>query len=175
MILRMIGISRLGFGYFLAYSCLLIHMLDGNMILMKNNKQNITPRNGDGEKDGYWVMYYNNGELWYKGSYINDVKQGDWFVYFDNGQLWYNGSYINSLKHGDWVWYFSDGQLYYKGSYINGERHGDWERYYYDGKLRYKGSYINGKKIGMWKEWNYNTKEYDNIFYGEYNNLRYAK
>jgi len=96
----------------------------------------------------------------------NDEKHGEWIVYWNNGQLHYKGEYINGKHHGDWVWYHINGQLYSKGEYINGEQHGDCVMYFSDGQLRFKGSYNNGKRVGMWKEWNYDTKEYDNIFYG---------
>jgi len=46
--------------------------------LMKNIKEDITPRNVNGERHGEWIEYWNNGQLFYKGTYINGNKIGMW-------------------------------------------------------------------------------------------------
>ena len=74
-------------------------------------------------------------------------KHGYWEIYFYNGQLSLKGSYLNDKKHGDWESYWSNGKLSYKGSFLNGEKHGDWESYWGNGKLDYKKTYDNGKEV----------------------------
>ena len=41
-------------------------------------KKNITPRNNKKQAHGLWLCYYNDGNLGYKGHYINDIKYGYW-------------------------------------------------------------------------------------------------
>ena len=90
---------------------------------MESKKENIKPYNEDGEQHGYWESYY------------------------DNGQLSYKGNYVNGNRHGYWESYFSDGQLNYKGNYVNGKQHGYWDSYWDNGELDYKGFYDMGKEV----------------------------
>ena len=49
--------------------------------------KDITPRNEKGERHGYWESYFDNGQLWYKGNYVNGNKHGYWERYYRNGEL----------------------------------------------------------------------------------------
>jgi antitoxin component YwqK of YwqJK toxin-antitoxin module len=86
-------------------------------------KQDITPTNDKVEKHGYWERYYLNGQLFFKGNFVN------------------------GKAHGYFEWYHSNGQLYFKGNFVNGEQHGYYEEHYTNGKLLYKGYYDMGKKV----------------------------
>ena len=43
-------------------------------------------RNENGERHGYWEVYYSNGQLWFKGHYNNGEEVGYWEDYY-NGKL----------------------------------------------------------------------------------------
>jgi len=62
-------------------------------------------------------------------------KHGPWEVYWDNGNLDYKGNYINGKKHGLFEDYWYDGILMYKTNYINGKKHGLCENYLNNGKI----------------------------------------
>jgi antitoxin component YwqK of YwqJK toxin-antitoxin module len=49
--------------------------------------KNITPYNEQGQSHGYWEYYWGNGQLWYKGNYVNGKLHGYWEEYYVNGQL----------------------------------------------------------------------------------------
>ena len=49
--------------------------------------------NAKGEKHGYWESYYDNGNLWYKGNYVDGKEHGYWESYYYNGNLYYKGFY----------------------------------------------------------------------------------
>jgi len=116
--------------------------------------------NSEGKRHGYWEYYHYNGNLFYKGNYVNDKRDGYWEYYHSNGNLSYKGNFVNGNKHGYWEEYHSDGNLSYKGNYVDGERHGYWEYYYYNGNS-YKGNYVDGERHGYWEEYDYNG----NLFY----------
>jgi len=78
--------------------------------------------NEKGEEHGYWENYYSNGQLDYKGNYVNGKKHGYWENYWSDGQLWHKGNYVNGKKHGYWESYYSNGDLIYKGYYNMGKR-----------------------------------------------------
>ena len=41
----------------------------------------------NGKKEGAWVWYYPNGQLWEKGNFKNGQREGAWFFYEPNGTL----------------------------------------------------------------------------------------
>jgi len=56
--------------------------------------KDITPINKDGKPHGYWEYYYANGNLTYKGNFINGQEDGLWEWYHSNGQLYSKEYYI---------------------------------------------------------------------------------
>ena len=48
----------------------------------------IQPRNKEGKEHGYHEGYFSNGNLWYKGNYINGQEDGYWeWHWFGGGEL----------------------------------------------------------------------------------------
>ena len=41
-------------------------------------KQDLKPRNDKDQKLDLWIRFYDNGNVYIKGIYINDVKYGYW-------------------------------------------------------------------------------------------------
>jgi len=50
-------------------------------------KINITPKNKKGQPHGLWELYLSNGQLYFKGNYINGQAHGLWEWYHSNGKL----------------------------------------------------------------------------------------
>ena len=65
---------------------------------MKNKR----PYNSQDQRHGTWECYYSNGQLSYKGNYINGKQDGAWEHYYSNGQLHYKGNYTNGKEDGIW-------------------------------------------------------------------------
>tara|TARA_B100000768_G_C11181112_1_gene332974 strand:+ start:112 stop:522 length:411 start_codon:yes stop_codon:yes gene_type:complete len=74
----------------------------------------------NGKKDGFWLDYWENGQLQSKTNHKNGKLEGSWVSYHLNGQLRDKGQYKNGLKDGSWVSYFGNGQLRSKGNYKKG-------------------------------------------------------
>ena len=66
----------------------------------------------NGEREGAWVGYWSDGQLFFKGSYKNGKEEGAWVGYHKNGRLEYKGIYKNGSIEGPWVWYESDGSVF---------------------------------------------------------------
>ena len=47
----------------------------------------INPFNAEGEKHGTCEYYYDNGNLMYKGNFVDGKEHGYWERYYDNGKL----------------------------------------------------------------------------------------
>ena len=85
----------------------------------------------------------------YQGSFKNGLREGSWVRYWDNGNLYYKGDYKNGKKEGSWVSYHKNGQLRYKGDYKNGEEEGSWVGYKVSGSVwkKFTGTFKEGVKI----------------------------
>jgi antitoxin component YwqK of YwqJK toxin-antitoxin module len=70
-----------------------------------------SPKNAKGQRHGIWVGYHDNGKLWFKGTYINSIRQGPWEQYHTNGQLMYKVTYILGQRDGLFQWYYLNGSL----------------------------------------------------------------
>ena len=60
-----------------------------------------------------------------QGSFSDGEREGSWVGYWDNGQLSLKETYKNGKLDGSWVWYHEDGQLSRKGTYKNGKKISD--------------------------------------------------
>jgi hypothetical protein len=65
---------------------------------------------------------------------LNDKgdAHGIWESYYDNGQLHYKGEFINGIRHGLWEGYYY-GQICFKINYINGQFDGLCQLFNLDG------------------------------------------
>ena len=50
--------------------------------------------NENNEKTGYWEEYHSNGELYYKGNFINGKRSGYWEQYYYNDKFLYKKFFI---------------------------------------------------------------------------------
>ena len=87
----------------------------------------------NGVRDGPWVDYHDNGQLYSKGTYQDDERDGPWVNYWYNGQLLSKGTYENGKKDGPWVSYWENGQLWSHGTHEDGKMDGPWVWYNKDG------------------------------------------
>ena len=58
----------------------------------------------DGKRDGPWVGYHDNGQLWSKGTCKDGKKDGLWVSYNRDGTVWeeYTGTYKGCTKIPFW-------------------------------------------------------------------------
>ena len=57
----------------------------------------------NGKRDGAWIGYYENGELYYKGNYKDGKKESVWVSYNRDGTLYkyYTGTFKDDKKISD--------------------------------------------------------------------------
>jgi antitoxin component YwqK of YwqJK toxin-antitoxin module/predicted nucleotidyltransferase len=113
--------------------------LDGKIVSKKEYK--------NGEYDGIYQVFYENGQIQYDGQTKNNEFVGLWKIYYPNGQLSSKGSYKNGLSVGLWKWYYpTDNQLKSIVNYIDGSPDGLNIEYYQNGNIKHKAYYKMGKK-----------------------------
>lgn len=135
-----------------------------------------------GQRQGAWKEFYEGGEVYGEGSYLNNKRTGAWKYFYRDGKTEQQGTYNAAGKpDGVWKWYYESGNLkreeqmrngladglmqevsdsgtvITKGNYIEGEEDGEWFYEVNDDKVI--GSYVNGKKEGVWKQY-YNGQLY---------------
>jgi antitoxin component YwqK of YwqJK toxin-antitoxin module len=103
----------------------------------------------NGKREGYWISYHENGQLWYEGKYKSGKQEGASVGYHDNGELFYKGNYKNFKQEGAWVIYHENGQLESKGTWKNDKKEGAWVGYNKDGTVDKgnTGTFKDGVKI----------------------------
>ena len=94
-------------------------------------------------KDGYWEIYFRNGNLHSKGNMNNGVEDGEWNLYYQDGTLKMTGNLSNGVADGEWNLYYQDGTLQMKGIYNNGRMEGEWVVYHNNGEISRKIFYVD--------------------------------
>ena len=99
---------------------------------------------------GFWIWYWDNGNVWKKGNYVNGKENGLWVNYHYKGRI--DGAVYkkDGKSHGKFVKYYFDGKIQEITIFENGIRNGNSVIYWDNGQLRQKGDYKNGKKDGYW-------------------------
>ena len=64
------------------------------------------------------------------------LKEGPFEERWNNGSLWFKGTYVNGRRHGLYVIYYSNGNIDSRYMYKQGKIKGFAEEYLYDSKLK---------------------------------------
>ncbi len=124
------------------------------------NLKSITNHNENGEKTGYWKIYYQSGELKESGRYEDGKKSGNWNEYYYNGTRKKRTHYYNGLITEKET-YYENGRAMVIGNFDDNEKkHGIWEQYYDNWQQKLKGEYSHGKKHSQWKYYTSDGKLY---------------
>lgn len=67
--------------------------------------------NDDGQRQGLWIAYYENGTKWSESYYVDGIRDGHSLSFYPNGRIRYVGEYKNDVKVGEWKFYNEDGSL----------------------------------------------------------------
>lgn len=65
----------------------------------------------DGERNGLWISYYDNGIKWSESYYLHGLKSGHSITFFPNGKVRYVGEYQEDKMIGTWTFYDEEGNL----------------------------------------------------------------
>lgn len=96
----------------------------------------------DGLEEGFWT--YRHGDHREEGTYRSGMRNGEWKYYYDDGQLSFQGSFIDDNPNGRHIWYWPDGRKKDEGEYLMGMKNSDWIQYNSDGTVFMVISYQNG-------------------------------
>ena len=105
----------------------------------------------NGNKQGLYERYHENGQLDIKCTYKDGEYDGLYESYYENGQPCKKCTYKDGEYNGPEELYYENGQLYIKSIHKDGKPEGQYEVYYDNGQLKEKCSYKNGKLDGPYK------------------------
>ena len=112
--------------------------------------------------DSIIQVFHKNGELFFQVPYINGEQNGWYEQYHENGNVWSKDLRINGKTVDGFHREFNDdGTVYREGYMKNGHQFGKWHAYTNDGEP-FK-IYIYSKS-GVWvrlKVWNDDTKKWE--------------
>jgi antitoxin component YwqK of YwqJK toxin-antitoxin module len=104
-----------------------------------------------GERDGNWKEYFEDGILKGEGAYDHDLKVGPWTYYHRNGKLEQTGTYDTlGLLKGYWQWFYDSGLIQRKENFKNGIADGLLTEYDELGNVIIEGTYYRGLEDGFW-------------------------
>ena len=63
------------------------------------------------ERDGRWVYYYENGNIWSEGFFKNGKSDGKRVTHYENGKVFYEGFYDKDQRVGVWTFYDEKGKF----------------------------------------------------------------
>ncbi len=107
----------------------------------------------DGNREGPWREYYEEGQLKAEGVYENDKPVGKWKYYYQDGKTEQTGNFTKQGKRdGTWKWYYENGALLREESYRNGMKDGLSSEYEESGKVIFEGEFIDDLEDGPWFE-----------------------
>jgi len=89
--------------------------------------------------------------------YADEVMEGEYVLYYDNGNIKEKGSYLNNIKNGLWTEYYTNGNVKSTIDFIEGN--GMYKSFYNlsDSKIIFEdGFYSNDQRNGRWTERNEN-------------------
>ena len=93
------------------------------------------------------IRYYQNGEMQFEGEYKDGQKDGLWVSWFENGEKWSEANFLGGISEGrETVWYKS-GVKNYEGYYLDGKLDGKWTFWDADGNVSKEVNYKGGKIV----------------------------
>ena len=102
-----------------------------------------------GRKQGYWRKYYPNGELLYRGWFLDDAPLGRMQRFYEDGEIKGEMIFTGKAETAYATMYFRNGQRGATGKYTGQKRDSIWNYYsYYTGSLTFRESYSKGIKEG---------------------------
>jgi antitoxin component YwqK of YwqJK toxin-antitoxin module len=80
------------------------HLYPTGQIKMEGNEL-------DGKREGKWVSWYENGNIWSETWFKADLKDGITVVWLENGSKYYEGEYHDDNPTGKWTFYDESGNI----------------------------------------------------------------
>lgn len=95
------------------------------------------------------TTYYSNKKPQMEGAYKNSKREGKWMYWYENGNVWSEGFFINGKSDGKRTTFFENGKVRYEGSYKEDMRVGKWQFFDENGRLLQEVDYSAPPREGL--------------------------
>ena len=102
----------------------------------------------NGERDGDWKWFYDNGLLREEQTYDNGKAQGIGKFYDNTGKIAVTQAWKEGKRNGERKTYHANGQLMIIANYADDELNGPYKTFYPQGQIEFEVELINGKQNG---------------------------
>ncbi|MEI7594395.1 MAG: hypothetical protein WCK02_01510 [Bacteroidota bacterium] len=114
-------------------------------------------------KNGYNILYFENGKKSSEGTFENGKPNGYWKTYYENEVLKSEGNRVNFELSGEWKFYKEDGSLKLIITYENGKKNGLRKTFYTE--YYTEENFVNDIKQGFSKTLDYKNKVLKQAFF----------
>lgn len=115
--------------------------------------------NAKGHKEGEWIWFYPNGDTMIVANYDDGDAEGDYVEYDEDGVPLVKGRYVAGYEEGHWL--YRNGPATEQGQYEGGKQTGLWKTTYDNGRtafeIRYDEGVRDGKYTAYWENGNIKT------------------
>jgi antitoxin component YwqK of YwqJK toxin-antitoxin module len=113
---------------------------------------------GDGtyppeDYNGIWEVYWPNGKIKYRSTFINGKEEGYCNCYWDNGNIAQTGEMRDGKCIGVWTDYSYDGFKSLEGAYGENGNEGIWLSFWDNGNVMSEREYKNGMQDGVFRRY----------------------
>lgn len=108
----------------------------------------------NGEINGFYEAWYQNGISSVKGSFETGVPIGKWEWFSENNTLDSTKTFKNGLLNGISTFHFKNGQIKRSVNYVSDILHGENKSFFISGQVKDKTTYMSGQKSGPYEVWN---------------------
>lgn len=127
--------------------------------------------NKSGDKEGDWIILYNDEEKKAEGEFVKGLKQGRWIYYFITGEIEQIGFYNKGEMDGEWNWWAASGEKLRTENYFHGFEEGSFIEKNIMGEILLEGVYKHGLKEGFWTYHVNDHREEGNFISGEFEGI----
>lgn len=106
----------------------------------------------DGELEGAYIEYDEEGNPLVKGNYVSGYEEGEW--YYRNGTAEEFGVYEGGKREGTWTTTYEPGKTAAKIHFNQDVCDGKYVTYWENGSVKVLGKYENGLQEGAWTYYN---------------------
>jgi antitoxin component YwqK of YwqJK toxin-antitoxin module len=123
----------------------------------------------NGNLDGTWQDYYENGQVRTRGNYLEGIPFGLWEYFTEEGLLERKTTYNKKgSEEGYFENYHMNGKIKSRGFYKNQQYDGLWELFYQNGQISQRGNFKDGEKVGQWEYFHESGVSLDPDYYFSY-------
>lgn len=107
---------------------------------------------GSPVRHGNAIRYFPSGEIAARGNYHLDKPVGEWTVWYRDGSLKRKESWVAGVGEGLWAEFHPGGTRRAQGTMAAGQRQNLWTFFDEEGNRYLEGSYFDGQEDGVWRE-----------------------